>query len=155
MAVQRLFLGIYRIGIWLSSVHRWGATKGNRKRKPYEPAACDRLFLWRNPKTLWWLHLNRVLPESRKDGIIMPIFKGAGVAIVTIVHMGPTVLSSAEQQVNLPHWLMKSMMHVSSLLLSIQQAEFLLLQVQDQTPQQRQFVCPHIHKVMVQMRCFL
>jgi dihydrodipicolinate synthase/N-acetylneuraminate lyase len=27
--------------------------------------------------------LNRVLPESRKDGIIMPIFKGAGVAIVT------------------------------------------------------------------------
>ena len=41
------------------------------------------LFLWRNPKTLWWLHLNRVLPESRKDGISMPIFKGAGVAIVT------------------------------------------------------------------------
>jgi len=27
--------------------------------------------------------LNRVLPESRKDGISMPIFKGAGVAIVT------------------------------------------------------------------------
>ena len=27
--------------------------------------------------------MNRVLPESRKDGIIMPIFKGAGVAIVT------------------------------------------------------------------------
>ena len=36
MAVQRLFLGIYRIGIWLSSVHRWGATKGNRKRNFYE-----------------------------------------------------------------------------------------------------------------------
>ena len=27
--------------------------------------------------------MNRVLPESRKDGISMPIFKGAGVAIVT------------------------------------------------------------------------
>ena len=27
--------------------------------------------------------MNRVLPESRKDGISMSIFKGAGVAIVT------------------------------------------------------------------------
>ena len=102
----------------------------------------------------------------------MPIFKGAGVAIVTpftqddkvnfeelgkmidfqiaggtdaIIICGTTGESSTLTHEE----------HDACIKFAVEHAEFLLLQVQDQTPQQRQFVCPHMHRITVQMRCFL
>ena len=85
----------------------------------------------------------------------MAIFKGAGVAIVTPMHAdgsvnfekleetidyqieNGTVLLSAVQPVSLPHCQRTNILNVSVQLSAVQQAEFLLLQVQVPTVQRQ------------------
>ena len=104
----------------------------------------------------------------------MPIFKGAGVAIVTpftqddkvnfeelgkmidfqiaggtdaIIICGTTGESSTLTHEEHDECIKFAVEHTAG--------RVPVIAVQDQTPQQRQFVCPHMHRITVQMRCFL